>query len=282
MIIGAALSAFGANKQANATKNAAAQQGQNQQSAIWGPQQQYLGDVYGQAKSLYGQQAGQGAQQQSYIQGLQNSGMQAAQNLMMGPQNPYLQGMAADAMSQVSNQFNSQVMPSLLGGGNAAGQLGGERYALLQNQAVGEAGRAMGSAANQIYGNAWNSGMQGQAAGLDSLTSLGNLGMQGLNAPWAGLANYSSLIGKPVMGSGVGFGQGGVAGAGAGGGGYPGGLYAPGTLAAQIWGGQAGQAEMAQNAPFNGVTAGDAAMTGFSGNLGGSFGGLGGLFGGLW
>lgn len=214
MIVGGLLSAYGASKSASAAKENAQTQADAQQSAIWGPQQGYLTDIYGRARGLADTQGAAGTDWFNQIgQGAQS----AFQGLAAGPQNPYLTGMADAAMGAVGRQFQSQIMPALLGGGNAAGQLGGGRYGMLQAQAAGEGARALGDVAQNIYGNAWESGMQGQLGALSALPGLASFGNASMAAPWNSLQQYSSLIGAPVKGSGLAFGAGGLgAGGGAG------------------------------------------------------------------
>jgi hypothetical protein len=160
-------------------------------------------------------------------------GKSAMDQLLAGPQNPYLTGMANAAMNNIGQNFQSQIMPALLGGGNAAGQLGGGRYALLQNQAASDAMKAMGDVGNNIYGNAWNSGLASQQAALGMLGNVygqnlqaqqgalgmvgdvwqqnlaarqGALGMTGdiAGMPWMPLQQYANILGRPTVLSGGG------------------------------------------------------------------------------
>lgn len=282
MIIGGLASAFGSYQQGKSADKASAANAAASETNVWGPQQPYLGDIYSQARGQFG--AGQAAQPGAaqWFGNIGQQGGQAFQNLAMGPQNPYLQGMASRAMGQVSDQFAGQVMPALIGGANAAGQLGGERFGLLQAQAAKAAAGGMADAGADVYGRAWDSGMQGQLGALSAMPGMANFGMSSLDQPWQNLSRYADVVGNPVLGNGSKFGGGGINGfygAGGAGAGNPGGMPA-------LWGGSDGQrgwAEHAQNAPFNGVTGGDAAMTGFQGNLGGSLqGALGGLGFGSW
>ena len=165
---------------------------------VWGAQKPWLERMYAGAGGLAGQQAGDMGGVNDWYGGLQGAAMPAFQNLAMGPQNPWLQGMADTAMGSVARNFNQNIMPGIQGGANMAGQRGGAREGLLTEQAGGEAMRAMGDVANNIYGGAWNSGMQGQLGALGQLGNLGNLGMGQMNAQWAPWLNMRNVIGPPT------------------------------------------------------------------------------------
>lgn len=172
------------------------------QQNVWGGQAPWLTQMYGDASGLAGQQAGDMGGIQDYFSQLQGAAMPAFQNLSMGPQNPWLQGMADTAMGSVARNFQNQIMPSITGAANMAGQRGGAREGLYGDYAAGEAGRAMGDVAQNIYGQAWNQGMQGQLGALGQLGNLGNLGMGGMQAAWMPYQNLANILGGPtVLGS---------------------------------------------------------------------------------
>jgi len=174
--------------------NSKSQNGQN----IWGPQAAGLTNLYGQGADLAAnQQAGMGGVNDWFSQ-MQGGAMPAFQGLLQGAQNPWLQGMADTAMGSVARNFNSQIMPGLIGGANQAGQLGGSRSGLMQDFAGGEAMRAMGDVANNIYGNAWNSGLNAQQGALGMIPQMSNLGMGQMNAQWLPLMNQKQLLGQPT------------------------------------------------------------------------------------
>lgn len=157
-------------------------------STVWKPQQKYLTGMYKGAKNLAQEQMAEGSQFNQQNQALAG----AWQQQLAGPTNPYLTGMAANAMSQISKQFNQEIMPSLLGGGNAAGQLGGARYQNLQNSAVDTAATAMANAGQNVYGQAWNSGLAAQSNAIGQ-------GSQVMGAPWQPLTNQAMITGNPVV-----------------------------------------------------------------------------------
>ncbi|MGL4650275.1 MAG: hypothetical protein ACRC1H_12785, partial [Caldilineaceae bacterium] len=277
MIVGALASGVGSIMQGKSAEKASEANAAAQATNVWGPQQGFLGDIFRGAQGIYGQQQGAGQ-----LGAMSQQGAGAFANLAAGPANPYLQGMTANAMQQVTDQFNSQIMPGLLGGANAAGQLGGERYALLQNQAAQAGARALGGVAQDIYGQAWDSGMQGQLGALSAMPGAMNaIG----GAPWQALQNYAGIIGRPVLGSGTSFGAGGSFGGGAGGAGGAGALSPFDSFMQSIYGpaggvgggGQRGFAEM----PQTGLNYGGLAEFGGVDRSSGVEG-LAGLLGGLW
>lgn len=155
---------------------------------VWSAQAPYLTDLYGAGKNLAASQMAPGSQFNQQNAALNN----AWQQQLAGPTNPYLTGMASNAMAQISKQFNEQIMPSLLGGGNNAGQLGQERYQNLQNSAVDTAAMAMANAGQNVYGQAWNSGLAAQSNAIGQ-------GGAVMAAPWAPLAAQSSIVGNPTV-----------------------------------------------------------------------------------
>lgn len=165
---------------------------------VWAPQAGALADLFGQAAGLGAQQsAGMGGVNDWFSQ-MQGGAMPAFQGLLQGPQNPWLQGMADTAMGSVARNFQSQIMPGLIGGANQVGQLGGSRSGLMQDFAGGEAMRAMGDVANNIYGGAWNSGLQAQQGALSMIPQMANLGMGQMNAQWLPLMQQKQIYGQPT------------------------------------------------------------------------------------
>ena len=155
---------------------------------VWKDQVPYLKGVYGAGQNMMNQQLGANSQFQQQNTALGN----AWQQQLAGPTNPYLTGMASNAMDQISRQFNEQIMPSLLGGGNAAGQLGGERYQNLQNSAVRTAADQMTKAGADVYGQAWNSGLAAQSS------AIGQGGAVTGNA-WQPILNQAAAVGRPTV-----------------------------------------------------------------------------------
>jgi hypothetical protein len=162
-------------------------------ATVWEPQQKYLTTNYQRGAELARDQMAPGSNFQNML-GQQQG---AWQNLLSGSANPYLSGMAGNAMAAISRQFQEQIMPALLGGGNAAGQLGGERYQGLQDSAQREAMDAIARAGTDVYGRAWDSGLQAQLEAL-------NQSSQVQGAAWQPLLAQSRLVGSPTVLSGGG------------------------------------------------------------------------------
>lgn len=156
--------------------------------SVWSPQTSFLTKNYQAGQDLASQQMAPGSDFQNLI-GQQQG---AWQNLLSGSANPYLSGMAGNAMSAITKQFQEQIMPALLGGGNAAGQLGGERYQGLQDSAARTAMDATAAAGADVYGRAWDSGLQAQLAALQES---GNVS----GAAWQPLLQQSKLVGGPTV-----------------------------------------------------------------------------------
>ena len=157
-------------------------------SSVWSPQTSFLTKNYQAGQDLASQQMAPGSDFQNLI-GQQQG---AWQNLLSGSANPYLSGMAGNAMSAITKQFQEQIMPALLGGGNAAGQLGGERYQGLQDSAARTAMDATAAAGADVYGRAWDSGLQAQLAALQES---GNVS----GAAWQPLLAQAKLVGGPTV-----------------------------------------------------------------------------------
>lgn len=157
-------------------------------STVWGEQSPYLTGNWAAGQGLANRQMTKGSTFTNKTHNLNAAWKQQ----LAGPTNPYLTGMASNAMDQISKQFNEQIMPSLLGGGNAAGQLGGERYQNMQNSAVDSAAMAMANAAQNVYGQAWDSGLAAQSQAIGQ-------GQQVLNTPWQPLINQAAIVGSPTV-----------------------------------------------------------------------------------
>jgi hypothetical protein len=172
-------SLFGSPAKAKSVQNPA---------SVWTPQTPFLTQNYQAGQNLATQQMAPGSNFQDML-GQQQG---AWQNLLSGSANPYLSGMAGNAMSAITKQFQEQIMPALLGGGNAAGQLGGERYQNLQDSAARTAMDATAAAGADVYGRAWDSGLQAQLGALGESSQV-----QG--AAWQPLLQQAKLLGGPTV-----------------------------------------------------------------------------------
>jgi hypothetical protein len=120
--------------------------------------------------------------------------------------NPYLSQMGADIGTQMSNNFNRNVMPGIRSGAMAAGGFGGSRQGVVEANGINDLNQQYGSALTSLYGNAYNSdasnalgyaGLQNQS----NIASMGNattqrgqdqnyaLGQGNLNLGFGNLAN---------------------------------------------------------------------------------------------
>lgn len=158
---------------------------------VWAPQANYLQGAYKKGNQLMANQLNPNTPQGNRFD--QNMGLANATwgNLMAGAENPYLKGMANAASNQVMGQFQ-QMQNQILGGGNAAGQLGGDRFNMQQSQNLQDFGRMMTDANMNIYGNAWNSGLAAQQNALGQTNAVNSMG-------WQPLMNQASLLGSPVV-----------------------------------------------------------------------------------
>lgn len=173
---------------------------------VWGGQSPYLTSLYKQGNTLLQNQTNPNTPAGNRFDANMGLANNTWANLMAGAQNPYLQGMANAASNQVMGQFQ-QMQNQILGGGNAAGQLGGERFLQQQSRNLQDMGRMMTDANANIYGNAWNSGLSAQQNALGQASAIQNM-------PWQPLQAQASLIGSPTVlnqgGTSTGESQGGI------------------------------------------------------------------------
>jgi hypothetical protein len=162
--------------------------GKTNPDQVWSAQSPYLTANYKSGQDLANSQMAAGSQFQQQNQALNS----AWQQQLAGSQNPYLTGMASNAMNQISRQFQEQIMPSLLGGGNEAGQLGQEKYAQIQGQAARDAAIGMGEAATNVYGQMAQLGLQGQSNAIGQSEQV-------MGAPFNPLLNQAKILGAPTV-----------------------------------------------------------------------------------
>jgi len=170
---------------------------------VWGPQQPYLKDIYGQAQNIYGtagNQAAQGAYDQSgqYQQAF-GQAMETTQRL----QNPGMNPMMNVYANQIGQNFREQIMPALQGQAMQAGGYGGSRAGIAQGLAGARAGQQIQDFGAQLYSEDQNralsaAGMQGQLGQMGGQYAL-DRGAFGMGIPWYNLQQYSGLIGAPTM-----------------------------------------------------------------------------------
>jgi hypothetical protein len=72
-------------------------------------------------------------------------------------QNPYLQQSANNIASNLTTNWQNNVLPSINSGAMAAGGFGGSRQGIAQANSVNGLNQAIGQAQTSLYGNAWDS-----------------------------------------------------------------------------------------------------------------------------
>ena len=176
-------------------------------------QKPYFQNLWDQGQAQM-QQFGSGQGLQKQLQGWQQGGQTAMQNLQ---NNPYLQGgyqpsqaytQGMDATQQAIGQAGDRAMHGIGQTGVQAGQFGQSRGEVGK----GIVGEGMASAAGQASAQLMQQDMTNQLgqAGLYAQQNLGTMGaLPGMaqisgaqaQAPWLGMQNQASLIG-PAQGSG--------------------------------------------------------------------------------
>lgn len=226
---------------------------QQSDQRVWAEQSPYLQDLYAQSQGQlapsqgYADQAataysdtapsfGQNYQdaRQSFSDTLGQNNVygqtgQAAANSLQGfmsgdpVDNPYLQANVERALEGVSTNLQRNILPSIGGDAAQAGQYGSSRHGIAEGLALSDANAQATNLAGQMYGQAYDQGMQnrlnatqqagqlmgaGVQAGLaeqQGYQNLANLGMleggaysQAGQAGYLPLNNYAQLIGGPT------------------------------------------------------------------------------------
>lgn len=124
--------------------------------------------------------------------------------------NPYLQDQAANISRNLTDNFKTNMLPSINSGAIAAGGFGGSRQGIAQGLGMGRTQQAIGDAQTNLYGNAYNTDQQieaqkaMQAAQLQASQQMAtmqnqttrDLGFGGLNNQRLGLdQNYNLGLG---------------------------------------------------------------------------------------
>ena len=202
-----------------------------------GPQSYYPGQTYADFTNpqILGQQGAldfaQGGMQQTANSTMDANRLMTSGDLLYANSNPYLQQNISDANSLIARDFNEQIMPQLRGGAQSAGQYDSSKYGVAMGQAAGRAADAMARNTNQMYNNAYNTGLNAMATGVGQSPTALKAGMSpyqlmqdiggvqqqqsqlGINdavnaynfnqqAPWDNLGNYANILSGNYMGSG--------------------------------------------------------------------------------
>lgn len=216
-------------------------------------QQPYIDQMLSEAQKLYGQEGPQ-FYPGSTVAGLSDAQIQANNMLTdkavqstqfmddwMQPaiktaltsydvaNNPVVAGMAQSAVNPIIQQLKEQVLPGIRSGAIAAGSMGGTRQGLAEAQGMERAARAAMDTTSQIYGNAYQQGLQQLSTTLGQTPALQNtlyqpaqviagIGEQqqkldqanineqiarwtyGQQLPYTKLQEYANIVSKPLGG----------------------------------------------------------------------------------
>lgn len=162
---------------------------QSTEQKPWKGVQPFLKEGYADATSMYeaGNLAGPSFYPgQTYVNRdpLENMSQQAKLSYAMGPMgaqavnlgaanarmlnadqvfgNPAVEGQIDAVQRRLNQNLSENIMPGITNNAIAAGQYGGDRQGVVQGQAIGRTQEALGDAAANIYGDAYDSGLQAQ------------------------------------------------------------------------------------------------------------------------
>lgn len=203
-------------------------------ATVWGGQESYLTDLYGQGAELLGSQPAMNLGMTSGLEGmgqyaqgpaLQNliQSTQGGFNRMMNPQqNPYLQQAMSSAIRPITQNYQENVLGGITDQAVQAGQTGGSR----QGIAEGIAGRSyldtIGDVTTNMAMQDYTQGQQNQLEAMGMSGDIANLGMMPSDlqyqagqleqmAPWQQLQLQQGLLGSPtVLGGPGGSSEGGI------------------------------------------------------------------------
>lgn len=105
--------------------------------------------------------------------------------MLSGQVSPYLNEQAKAITDQANQNLSLNVMPSIRGGAQSAGQYGSSRQGIAEGVAAGLSNQGLSSALSGLYGNAWNNAQNQMASAANTLGNYGvsnnqfnaNLGM---------------------------------------------------------------------------------------------------------
>lgn len=221
--------------------------------APWKPAQPYIKEGFAQAQDLLNRPTFNPLQQQGMDMATQYAdslgGMTGnAQNawsfltspsLLSPDSNPYLAQMAQAAARPVMQNLTENILPALGSSAEMAGQYGGSRQGIAEGIAMRGANQTIADQTANLYGNAYQQGLNTMMQGLGQAGNVANLGLMPSNIyqqvgttqqqqPWQDLQNYMGVVGgnfgstqstptasplPALIGGGLGFALGGPAGA---------------------------------------------------------------------
>lgn len=126
------------------------------------------------------------------------------------PNNALAKDQLAAMTADIGQQFRESILPGIRSSAGQVGGIGGSREALARGAAAGDAARAIGSAATNLYAQQYATGAQAAAGQTDAMLSAGqalpgaaassyNLGMMPFQSAWGPIASLMSAIGGPTV-----------------------------------------------------------------------------------
>ena len=119
--------------------------------------------------------------------------LQAQNDLFRAPDvanNQYVGGMADVIQDRMSRQFTEQMNPAIRGGAVASGQFGGSRQALAEQGAMGRVSESTGDALAQLYGSAYDTGLDAAGRAMQLAPQTLQAGMM----PSQGVSQYGEYL----------------------------------------------------------------------------------------
>ena len=177
---------------------------------VWAPQSRALQGMYESANNLSEEltpfYANEGRRASKMIGDTQTQGMNAWQNQLNAPQNPY-EMMMKDSIQNDASRATENMLNTTDARAAMSGMSGGSRHGVMQAQGMKNINdamqREMSSVGMQNYNEAQQRALQ--ATGMSNeMANLGMAGFNPINAQWANLQNQSGIIGGPTtLGSSV-------------------------------------------------------------------------------
>ena len=142
-------------------------------------QKPYVLDLFNKANATYNASQGQQPQNQALVDAGRKQLTDTINGNYLSPDsNPYLKGMFNAGADQITNKVNSQF--------TASGRYG-------SGAQTGELGYQLGNFANNLYGNAYQTGRQQQ---LTAATAAPGYAASAATSPFAGLEAYGNIVGN--------------------------------------------------------------------------------------
>lgn len=155
---------------------------------VWGPQQGYLKDLWGQARQQNQQQGS--SPWDTMSSDLSNRASQTLQQ-MQDPSAGFKQQM--DMYSKYMGQkFGEEINPQIKSQAMLAGGFGGSRQQIGQGLAAGKMAQQM----SDFAGQQWQGNQDRALQAANSSMALADFSRQ---MPWYGLNQYAGILGAPVM-----------------------------------------------------------------------------------